>query len=143
MWGWSDAPCATTAPSLCEMRPVGNFSYDVAAAAGDPAGSGTVYTLVTAAAGFEAAQLACNGIGGHLAAFSSVAEQRGAEQYFVQLVGVGSGGSCVLGLYCVWCCVLHAVCCMMRAASRAVLRLQQPAVQPAAACAADEAAAAS
>jgi hypothetical protein len=101
MWGWSDAPCATPAPSLCEMRPVGNFSYDVAAAAGDPAGSGTVYTLVTAAAGFEAAQLACNGIGGHLAAFSSVAEQRDAEQYFVQLVGAS-------GLRAVCCAVL---CC--------------------------------
>jgi hypothetical protein len=75
-WGWADYNCDQSAPFMCKMQPP-LVAYCPLAL------TGNTYILNTTATEYWAAEAVCNVHGGHLVAYSDLAEQQQVEQCFI------------------------------------------------------------
>ena len=92
-WGWSDASCSLALPFICRQDVPGIYNYT------SPR-SGSLYYMVSHPANGLAAEVSCNRLGGHLAVYTSTAEQVEVEAAFSRQGGlIGSfHGAYWLGL---------------------------------------------
>jgi hypothetical protein len=74
-WGWADTRCnSTRAPFICRRPGSDGYHYNST--------TGGTFLLNVSYQGFAAAQQTCKDNGGHLASFSSEAEQAEVEKYY-------------------------------------------------------------